>query len=446
MTTSTLHTRTDAQRRSSHTRAGWIVRRTIPISLLLILLAGCAAPPEANVLGYLLARHLGTLTPDPTAATGAITGIVRDDAGPFAGATVVVATRIGQSFTATSDAQGRYTLTGVPVGQYVPAAVAPGYEETIATDILGIPRLVTVKAAQTAQAPVLTLTPHTAQPLPDNVPLTLIATYTATAPFPAGAASQVSAFAFEHAGATIDSLRLYLPMELRAPRLPMLFMVYPTEADTWEPVSVGFAAAGYALVAVSPIGARGVDINAHAQDARVAFQLARQGRLHPAVAADEAILLGGSFSSPVLHRFLRDEYAHVTAWVTVGGISNGFDMAADFYAGRVQIPPPYELAIPALGAPNVRPLLFLRYSPVFTAAQLPPTLIVHTPADTITPIGQAYQLEAALRAAGVPVETFYYEDVHHNIQIGADLTDAGKEMYDRVLNLARRHQSLPPQP
>ena len=76
-----------------------------------------------------------------------------------------------------------------------------------------------------------------------------------------------------------------------------------------------------------------------------------------------------------------------------------FSGTADFYAGRLEMPPQYELLIPALGAPNLYPLPFLRYSPVYTAAQLPPTLIIHTDVDKVTPIDQAYQLEAALKAA-----------------------------------------------
>jgi acetyl esterase/lipase len=151
--------------------------------------------------------------------------------------------------------------------------------------------------------------------------------------------------------------------------------------------------------------------------------------------------MGGSFSSPILHRFLRDEGDAVAGWANAGGVSNAFSGAADFYAGKITLPPPYELAIPALGPPNLYPLLFLRYSPVYTAGQLPPTLIIHTAADTITPIGQAYELEAALAAAGVPVEVFYYEDVSHYLQIGEDMTAAGVEMFQRILHFAEEVQS-----
>jgi dipeptidyl aminopeptidase/acylaminoacyl peptidase len=110
------------------------------------------------------------------------------------------------------------------------------------------------------------------------------------------------------------------------------------------------------------------------------------------------------------------------------------------------MPPQYALLIPALGAPNLNPLLFLRYSPVYTASQLPPSLIIHTAADKVSPIDQAYQLEAALRIAGVPLITYYYEDVSHNLPIGDNLTPAGETMYQLILDFVQTYQSLPPQP
>ena len=426
-------------------------RRLLRILFALLLLTACMAPPEAEVAGYLLAQRLGTLTPAPNpadpATTGSISGQVTHAGAPVSGATVVVAARTGRPYHAVTDSQGHYTITGVPAGQYVPAAVAPGFNEAMPTGLWGIPHLITVTPAAVVQAPEIRLTPYVARPLPDDIVLTVSGRYTATAPFPPGATSRVTAYRFTATdlAVPVNTLHLYLPPGVQRTPLPMLFMIYPGYVLGWEPVSVGFAAAGYAVVAISPMPEHGVDIEAHTYDARIAFDLARRGKLHPAIAPDQAVLLGGSFTSPILHRFLRNEATHVAAWVTVGGISNAFSLAEDFYAGRVQLPEEYTYAIPALGAPNVRPLLFLRYSPVFTPARLP-TLIVHTDADTITPIDQAYQLEAALTAAGIPVETFYYEDVSHNLQIGDDLTDAGREMFTRVVDLARRHQDLPPRP
>ncbi|MCC6167707.1 MAG: hypothetical protein IT329_10810, partial [Caldilineaceae bacterium] len=331
-------------------------------------------------------------------------------------------------------------------GQYVPAAVAPGYEETVPRGLFGIPQLVTVTSDTVGEAPPLELEPHIAQPLPEplaaGVALSVTAAYSAATNFPPGAQADVTAFQFTYGGQTVDTLRLYLPPNLPpGEQLPLLFMVYPTNADNWWPVSVGFASEGFALVALSPIPARAVDIDAHARDARIAFHLAQSGSLSPHIAPGNAVALGGSFSSPILHRFLRDERDQIAGWVTVGGISNAFAGAADYYAGLLEMPPAYEYAVPALGPPNLYPLALLRYSPVYTAAYLPPTQIIHTDADRIARIEQAYQLEAALRAAGVPVEVFYYQDVSHYLQIGDDLTEAGAEMFYRIIDFARRVQA-----
>ena len=433
--------------------------RALALTLLVCFLAGCAPTPEGNVIGYYVARWFGTLDEAAVASAGSIdapggtlTGRVLDpDGAPIEGAAVVVASRTGTPYAAYTDADGSYAIKGIPPGQYVPAAVAPGYEETVPEGWLHIPWLTTIRAETvTALAPI-TLVPHHAQPLPaplpDAVNLRATGSYTATAPFPVGAAAQIHTYSFDYAGATIDSLRVYLPLNA-APdeQLPTLYMIYPTAVEDWEDVSVAFANAGYAFLAISPSPARELDIDAHAQDARIGLALAREGHLHPALATDEYILLGGSFSSAIQNRLMRDESESVVAWITVGGISNALSGAADFYSGTLEMPPQYELLIPALGAPNLYPMLLLRYSPVYTAAQLPPTLIIHTAADKVSPIDQAYQLERALNAAGVPTETFYYEDVSHNLPIGEHLTPAGEEMYQLILDFAQRYQSRPPQP
>ena len=322
-------------------------------------------------------------------------------------------------------------------------AVAPGYDEAALTGVLGIPWLLTVRSAQTTSAPVLELTPHVAVPLPEPLAvatqLTLTATRLVTASFPAGAQAQEQDFRFFYNGAQITTLRVYTPITATVgAALPTLFMVYPTQVDLWQQVSTAYASQGFALIAISPIAERAVNIDAHAQDARVALTLALQGKLNMQVRGGQVIALGGSFSSAILHRLLRDEGDHVAGWVTVGGISNAFSGTADFYAGRLLLPAQYEYLIPALGQPHIYPLPFLRFSPVYTAAQLPPTLIIHTDVDHVIPIDQAYQLEAALRAAQVPVEVYYYRDVSHYLQIDEGMTDAGRSMFLRVADFARR--------
>ncbi|MBK8795529.1 MAG: hypothetical protein IPM07_03525 [Anaerolineales bacterium] len=143
--------------------------------------------------------------------------------------------------------------------------------------------------------------------------------YTAAASFPAEAVADVTAYAFDYAGATVDTVRVYLPQgHDPAVQLPLLFMVYPSPVDDWEAVSVAFADEQFAVVAISPTAARGTDAEAHAQDARVALALARAGALGDAVGDNRPVAMGGSFSSAILSRLLRAAGDDLAGWVTVG--------------------------------------------------------------------------------------------------------------------------------
>ncbi|MEM7125263.1 MAG: carboxypeptidase regulatory-like domain-containing protein [Chloroflexota bacterium] len=442
----------------------------IPYLLVTIIVLGCGPSAEVNVAGYLLTKQLGTQNPTPVAEMpGTLTGRVIDSVTGEAieGATVLVAEQTGRPHTGQTDAHGRYTIEAIPSGNYSPAAIAPGYLETASQTLWGTPGLVQIDSAKTSVASTLRLVPYRPTDLPENlaqvVGLTTTTVYTATAPYPDGSAALVHHYELTYHEVKIDSLRLYTPLEINVNidsgsnengteekegetspsktelALPLLFMVYPTHVDLWETVSVAFAGQGYALVAMSPMVERGLDIDAHAQDARIGLELATRSELHPLVTDKDAVVLGGSFSSAVLNRLLRDASSQISAWVTVGGIGNAFTGTSEFYAGQVTIPAEYTYLIPALGSPRLYPLPFLRYSPVYAAPQLPPTQIIHTAADLIIPIEQAYELEQALRSSGVPVEVFYYDDVSHYLQIDENLTDAGKEMFTQILAFIEKY-------
>ncbi|MCB0045437.1 MAG: carboxypeptidase regulatory-like domain-containing protein [Caldilineaceae bacterium] len=415
--------------------------------LSLLLLTGCRAMPAFNVLRYEVARRTGVYDRTPTGgATGTLAGRVMADDGPVAHALVVAADPRGKAYTDRTDAAGYYRIDGLPPGWYTPAAAATGYADGDPRNEAGYPVALHVTADALTQGPPIRLEPVRVEALPQDaaaaVALTQTAAFSAATTFPPGSAAQVLSYRFVRDGVTVDSLRVYLPGHL-APdaRLPLLFFSYPGDVDGWQDVSVAFAAQGYALVALSPAGERGLDVRAHAEDARIALALARQGALTPHIATDEPIIvMGGSFTSAILYRLILMQPDCYSAWVTLGGIADAFSGAEAFYAGKLELPPAYAYVIPAMGPPNLAARELLDYSPVAHAGELPPTLIIHTTADRILPVAQAHALAGALSDAGVPVETFYYEDVSHYLQIGADLTPAGEEMFYRILDFVQRYQ------
>jgi pimeloyl-ACP methyl ester carboxylesterase len=310
-----------------------------------------------------------------------------------------------------------------------------------------LPWVAKVSPGQTVEAPVLHMRRHAPAPLPTDLHtslgLTLTASAVVTTEWPAGSAAVRRDYRFVREGVTVDTVRLFTPVPAveETGELPLLLLVYPSDVDGWQNVSVAFAAQGAAVVAISPVATRVLDMDGHAQDARVALHAAMTGGLDPNLGGGGAVVLGGSFSSAIVHRLLRDEPQSVRAVVSVGGIADAFQGTSDFYAGRLEIPPQHALAVPALGLPNLLPLPFLRLSPIYSAGEMPPTLIIHTAADKVIPISQAHAMEDALRTAGVPVEAYYYEDASHYIQIGPDITEAGKSMFWRILDFVERHAS-----
>ena len=64
---------------------------------------------------------------------------------------------------------------------------------------------------------------------------------------------------------------------------------------------------------------------------------------------------------------------------------------------------------------------------------MPPTLLLHTRNDAVIPIAQSYEYAAALKAAGVPVRTYYFADDSHYLQVGADTPLASRRVFWQVL-------------
>ena len=168
----------------------WTLARLSLLLLTAALLAACEPSPQANVIGFLIEQRLGgPVEPASSVARGSLSGQVLFAGEPVQDASVLVATRTGTPFSARTDASGHYRIDDIPPGQYVPAAVAPDFEETALSGAFGLPYPITVLAGETAQAPALTLRPHRPRPMPAPLPdaayLQVSEPLTLTAPFPA---------------------------------------------------------------------------------------------------------------------------------------------------------------------------------------------------------------------------------------------------------------------
>ncbi|MEZ4556632.1 MAG: hypothetical protein R2854_09350 [Caldilineaceae bacterium] len=165
-------------------------------------------------------------------------------------------------------------------------------------------------------------------------------------------------------------------------------------------MSVSLAAQGYGAGAGRACGRMGTRRGAARwADARAALTLAQQGAFPSTwtrrgpwrwAAVSAAPSSTGCCGRSRRLRRLGDRGRHCRCIQRRGCVST-----------RAPSPPPdYRFAIPALGNPSRDPAAFLRFSPLYDVHSLPPTLLIHTAADEIIPIDQAYALEAALRAPG----------------------------------------------
>lgn len=380
--------------------------------------------------------HLGPPLPP---GQGVLAGQVLHDGHPVADAVVLVAQPAGTPHVTHTDAEGRYLLTELPQGSYVPIAGGPGFEYGMPRSILGLPVSVAVQDGVPAVAPVIELELEIQDVLapvtPEDYGLEPAGSYVAETPFPKGAQAQVQRWTFERAEAVNDSLYLYLPLNLGPDeRIPMLLALYPSATRNWEDISVGFASQGFGVVAMSPLGARGRNVTEHAIDARLILQFASQGLLDPRLDDSRLLAISGSYGAAILNKLIRISDREFAAVVTLGGISNAFTGSAAFYSGELVWPPVFRYALAMLGTANERPDSYMQYAPVYSAGEMPPILLVHTLKDEMVPLSQSLEYELALRDAGVPVETIYFKDESHYLQLGARTSDTTRYLFASVLD------------
>lgn len=380
-----------------------------------------------NVLLYSAQRFVDRHIPHPTTrGQGAIVGRVTDgDGHPIAGAAVLASTREGSIYRATTDTDGGYTLADLPAGAYTPMAAKGGYADAFPANrrhqfLAWRAAAVHVQGGKTTKDVRFVL--HAASPRPVSLPadLTLGPVETRHSDLPTAVESRARTVAFTRGGAHLTDLAVYEPAGGSGP-LPVLLAIYPGTPASWDRVSVPLAARGYVVLAIFPT--RGLDLEADMDDTAAFVALARAGRISPRADMTRLGILGGSFTSLHVYRWLERE-SGVRGAVILGGIADLFAYRLDWERGALDLPPEVgdiDTALMALGTPDRRPERYLRYSAAFHPDRLPPLLLAHGDKDRIVPTHQTVDFARLLAVRGITAETHYYPNMEHYF---ADASDA----------------------
>lgn len=434
-------TETKANRRI---RRPWILWLGLSLVALLLLALGwfslstnAKVSGLRNILLYKAVQKLGGPNLHTAEPLGSLAGTLRAGGGePLVGGTVLVASPLGEPYTAQSGPDGRFEIANVPRGRYVPVAGKRGYADALPqTCLVGLcdKHDVSVRPGRESSGVELTLIPAD---LPQIVldgslivsPTTLVEM---TAPLP-GKARRTS-FSFERAGLRVNDCWLYEPMEGEGP-FPTLLLVLPGPVMGWEIVPVPFAAQGFSVLACYPL--RGMNIDADIPDLLTALEYLRQGRV-PSRADPERIgLIAASFTSMHAYRLLGLTDQTDVALV-LGGLADGFAFRHDVEVGTAHARPPFDQVLLALGFPNSSPELYFRYSVMYHLKGQPPLCLLHGKDDELVPYNQSVMLDAELTRRGMPHEFHSYEGLSHYFSTSADSATTS-QMFQDSLNCLRR--------
>jgi hypothetical protein len=405
-------------------RIRWIAAVLGGILLIGLVWFSYSADPEItalrNVLHYKVVKALGGPKVRLDESAGSVAGTVRDAEGePVAGALALIASPLGQTYTAESDAAGRYQISDVPPGRYVPVAGKRGYDDALPqTCVAGLcwKHAVAVRPDRESQDADLTLSLAGALAivLDDSLVVSPTLEVEVGAPFPSK--SLRTHLSFERAGLRVNDCWLYEPLAGEGP-FPTMLLVLPGPVMNWEIVPVPFAAEGFSVLACYPL--RGIDIDEDAADLLTALEYVRQGRVPSRADPERLALVGASFTSIHTWRLLGliDE---VDVTLVLGGMSDGFAFRHDVELGTVQTRPPFDQVLMALGFPNSSPELYFKYSVLYHLEGLPPVCLLHGVDDELSPFSQSVELAEELERRGMPYEFYAYEGLSHYFSTSAD--------------------------
>lgn len=367
-------------------------------------------------------------------STGSIAGQVRDEQGAaVAGANVVVSDATGFAWTAVSDNNGRYSVNGVPGGHYLPMAARYGFLDATATGsgpLSGWRMVASVRGGQTASNIDFVMKarrPYTV--VPGNT-LKLAEFGEAARDNPVPSKVLRRAFTFQNAGLDKAGIAYEPTQDRGAGPFPILLIVYPGPADAWEGVSIPLAAQGFVVIAYQPelFGPhpeRGLNLRGDVSDMLELYNYAKSGLFGPRSDPSKVVVTGGSVSTAYTYLMLREietssptDKAALKGGIMYGGLADLYTYRYDWQRGALYIDPgiqALEGMLIALGRPDLRPEIYLLFSPVYHLgpSSLPPLLLVHTSKDTIVPINQNTLLVNVMQRVGLAETNIIYTDIEH---------------------------------
>jgi hypothetical protein len=349
--------------------------------------------------------------------TGAMAGRVLHDGGnAIEGANIVVSDMVGQVYSATSGLNGLYRVEGIPEGNYLPLAVAPGYRQGTPSD-----RVVTVRPGQTAEV-VFSLLPTEEVEIEADTLLTFGGQTTSSVDNPEPSTALRREFSYTRSGTNLPGGLVHEPpAEMGPGPFPILLIIFPGEARLWEGVTIPLASKGYVVVSYFPV--RLLDMEGDIDDLMLLLKLAADGRLSERGDKNNIALLGGSVSTAYTYLMVRDMAGsdvqkQVKALVQYGGLFDFFQFRKDWEQGEIIVDidiSELEYLLVAFGRPDTRPELYLRLSPRFALGPgtLPPTLLVHSGNDIVVPANQSQLASETLDKWGIPHEYLFYANSEH---------------------------------
>jgi hypothetical protein len=422
-------------------RLRWVLTALAGVLLVGLLWFSHTTDPQItglrNILHYKLVQASGGPRTRSQEPPRMLSGRVQDDNGtPLEGAMILVASPLGEVYTAESDPAGRYRISGVPPGRYVPVAGKRGYGDALEQVCLAdlcFKEVVSVRPGK--EAPEVNLNLTRLEPPKASVDDSLLISPTVEvevgAPFPSR--SMRTHFRFERAGFEVKDCWLYEPSQGEGP-FATLLLVLPGPVLGWEIIPVPFAAEGFAVLACYPL--RGTDIDGDVADLLTALEYLRQGRLPSRADTERLGLMAASYSSLHAYRFLAlTEQADVA--LILGGMADGFSFRYDVETGAAKTREPFDQVLMALGFPHLSPEQYFRYSVRYHLEALPPLCLLHGIEDELSPFSQSVDLAEELARRGMLHEFHAYEGLKHYFSTNADNATT-QQMFQDALACLRR--------